>query len=104
MQPLRLTDTNSASDSKGSVWGIQGNLFWVVLVAALLSLLILLALFSLLEVPLLAAMIGASVPLALAIGYVVFKQSRPPGYDLDLFDYWVNGPGFGPPPVLNCDD
>jgi hypothetical protein len=28
---LRLTDTNSADDSKGRTWGLEGHLFWYVL-------------------------------------------------------------------------
>ena len=41
------------------------------------------------------------MPLALSLIYVFgFKQGKPPGYDADLLDYWVNGSGFGPRPRL----
>ena len=29
---LRLTDTNAASDSKGRTWGLEGGLFWWLVV------------------------------------------------------------------------
>jgi hypothetical protein len=34
-QLLRLTETNSADDSKGRTWGLEGNLFWYMTGAAL---------------------------------------------------------------------
>ena len=27
-----------------------------------------------------------------------FRQGKPPAYDLDLLDYWLNGAGFAPHP------
>ena len=93
---LRLTDTNSADDSQGSVWGLAGDLFWIVLIGATLSVLCLLVLFSGLALPLASALALSALPLAGALGYVIFKQTHPPGYDLDLIDWWLNGPGFAP--------
>ena len=43
---LRLTDTNSADDSKGRTWGLDGSLFWFVLVGVFAFVVILLFLFS----------------------------------------------------------
>ena len=37
-ESLRVTDTNSADDSAGSVWGIEGSLLWVILGGLFLSL------------------------------------------------------------------
>ena len=95
---LRITDTNSADDSTGSLWGIEGSLFWLVLVGLVVSLLLLLVLFSGLTVPLIVAAPVAALPLVLAIAYAIHRQTSPRGYDLDLIDLWLNGRGFSAPP------
>ncbi len=96
---LRLTDTNSADDSKGRTWGLDGSLFWFVLVGVFAFVVILLFLFSTMHVAFWTAFGVASVPLAMSLVYVFgFRQGKPPGYDADLLDYWMNGSGFGPRP------
>ena len=95
---LRMTDTNSGNDSSGSVWGIQGNLFYVFLIAALLSIILLLGLFAGVGLPFATATVVAAVPMILAIFYIVFRQTHPPGHDLDLLDQLLNGRGFSPRP------
>ena len=50
MNELRLTDTNAADDSAGSVWGLDGNLFMPVVASAALSIGVILILFSFLHV------------------------------------------------------
>jgi hypothetical protein len=94
---FRLTDTNAADDSGGSVWGLDGNLFMPVVASAAISIGVLLLLFALLHVHwLVSALIGA-VPFAGTLTYVLlFKQGKPPGYDRDLFDLWISGRGFSP--------
>lgn len=95
MADLRLTDTNAADDSAGSVWGLDGNLFIPVVASAAGSIGIVLVLFSAFHVHwLLSAIIGA-IPFALTLGYVLlFRQGKPPGYDIDLFELWIEGKGF----------
>jgi hypothetical protein len=40
------------------------------------------------------------IPLGLALLYALaFRQGKPSGYDIDLFELWLKGPGFGPQPV-----
>ncbi|SDT90588.1 hypothetical protein SAMN05444156_0614 [Verrucomicrobium sp. GAS474] len=92
---LRLTDTNAADDSGGSVWGLDGNLFLPVVASATLSIGVLLVLFAAFHVNWLASALIAAVPFSGTLAYVLLlKQSKPPGYDLDLFDLWINGRGF----------
>ena len=43
----------------------------------------------------------AALPALLTLGFAVFRQAHPPGYDTDLFDLWLHGPGFGPEPPRN---
>jgi hypothetical protein len=98
---MRLTDTNSADDSKGRTWGLDGNLFWYVLAGAFAFVATLLFLFIAMQAPFWPSFAMASLPLALSLVYVFgFRQGKPPGYDLDLIDFWVNGSGFAPKPRL----
>jgi hypothetical protein len=99
---LRLTDTNSADDSKGRTWGLDGNLFWYVLTGAFAFVATSLFLFSAVQAPFWPSFSMASLPLALSLAYVFgFRQGKPPAYDLDIIDHWVNGSGFGPRPRLH---
>ena len=92
---LRLTDTNAADDSGGSVWGLDGNLFLPVVASATLSIGVLLVLFAFFHVNWIASALLGAVPFTGTLAYVLLlKQGKPPGYDLDLFDLWINGPGF----------
>lgn len=61
----------------------------------------LLFLFSAMRVSFGPSFATASVPLALTLVYVFgFRQGKPPGYDIDLLDYWTSGAGFTPNPRL----
>lgn len=94
---LRFTETNSADDSAGKTWGLEGNLFWFIAGGAFASVVTLLLLFSVSRWTLLSALVPSLIPIALALLYVfAFRQGRPPGYDIDLFELWLKGHGFGP--------
>lgn len=96
---LRFTETNSADDSAGKTWGLEGNLFWFVAGGAFAAVLTLLLLFSAFRWPLLSAAVPALIPLVLSLLYALaLRQGKPPGYDTDLFELWLKGPGFGPQP------
>ena len=96
-QTLRLTETNSADDSQGRTWGLEGNLFWYMTGGCFASVMTLLIVFSVAKVSFLISLAVAAVPLALTLVYVYgFRQGKPPGYDMDCLDLWVKGSGFGP--------
>ena len=98
---LRFSDTNSADDSEGKTWGLNGNLFWFVVAGVFLFVVTLLVLFSAVRCSFGQSFGIAIIPLALALIYVFgFRQGKPPAYDLDLADYWTNGAGFSPNPRL----
>lgn len=94
---LRFTETNSADDSAGKTWGLEGNLFWYLIGGGFASVVTLLLLFSVWRWSIVAALIPAAGPLGLTLIYILaFRQGRPSGYDTDLFELWIKGAGFGP--------
>ena len=96
-QTLRFTETNSADDSTGRTWGLEGNLFWYLTGGCFVSVMTLLLLFSALRFSLMASLMIAAIPLMITLVYVYsFRQGKPPGHDVDCLDYWINGSGFGP--------
>ena len=96
---LRFTETNSADDSAGKTWGLEGNLFWFIAGGAFASVILLLLLFSVSHWTLLSALVPSLVPTGIAALYVfAFRQGKPSGYDTDLFELWFKGSGFGPEP------
>jgi hypothetical protein len=96
---LRFTETNSADDSQGRTWGLEGNLFWFMAGGAFASVIILLICFGVMRMSFFASLLIAAAPLALSAIYVfVFRQGKPAGYDVDCLDFWLSGSGFGPNP------
>ena len=96
-EQIRFTETNSADDSKGRTWGLDGNLFWFVAGGAFCAVAVLLVCFSALRMSMLVSILFAGIPLTVAMIYVLaFKQGKPPGYDIDCLDLWLNGRGFEP--------
>ena len=64
MNELRLTDTNAADDSAGSVWGLDGNLFMPVVASTALSIGVILILFSFFHVAGWLSFLLGAVPFA----------------------------------------
>jgi hypothetical protein len=94
---VRFTDTNASDDSKGRTWGLEGDLFWIVVGGGFAFVMALLLCFSALKMSLMASLFIAAVPLTLCLVYIfVFRQGKPAGYDMDCLDYWFNGSGITP--------
>jgi hypothetical protein len=94
---LRLTDTNAASDSAGRTWGLEGTLFWWLVggIGAGITLFFLLLVVG--GKSLGVSFLVAIVPVVLCLAYIFgLRQGKPPGYDRDIFEYILNGRGFGP--------
>ena len=92
---LRITDTNSANDSKGRAFGLEGNDFIYVLGAFVLALGLYLLLTALLHVSILVALVF-SLPILLATlaWAVLLRHNKPEGYAEDLLDHLVNWEGW----------
>ena len=96
---LRFTETNSADDSQGRTWGLDGDLFWFMAGGAFAFVMVLLVCFSALKMSFTVSALLAAVPLTLCVIYIfLFRQGKPAGYDMDCLDYWLNGSGL----VLIC--
>lgn len=97
LSELRLTETNSAEDSAGRTWGLEGNLFWYVVAGVFIAVAMLLISFSAFRWSFTASTMVAAVPLTVSLIYVFgFRRGKPAGHDRDLLDGWLNGSGFGP--------
>ena len=96
---IRFTDTNSADDSKGKTWGLDGNLFWYLIGGTFASVVIMLLLFSAYRMSFTESAAVAVIPLTLTLIYVFgFRQGKPPRYDIDCLEYYLFGRGFSPQP------
>ena len=95
MSELRITDTNSANDSKGRAFGLEGNDFVYVLVALVLALGLYLLLSALFGLSQLAALV-LSLPVLLGpLSWVLFlRHNKPEGYASDWFEQKFNGEGW----------
>ncbi len=96
---LHLSDTNSADDSDGRTWGLDGGLFWVVAAGSFLSVAVLLVMFSVVHQSFTASAAISAMPVAFSITYVLaFRKGKPAGYDRDLLETWINGAALTPDP------
>lgn len=95
MNELRVTDTNSANDSRGRAFGLEGNDFIYVIGAVVGALAIYLVFAFVLHTGLAVALLFSAPFLLLPIAWVVcLRHNKPDGYAEDLFDDWVNGEGW----------
>jgi hypothetical protein len=92
---LRITDTNSANDSKGRALGFEGNDFLYVVGGIVGAIGIFLLLYGMFHAGLAAAS-GIAIPVfAIPTAWVMlFRRGKPDGYAEDFFDYLLNREGF----------
>jgi hypothetical protein len=95
MHELHITDTNSANDSKGRAFGLEGNDFLYVLIAFVVALGLYLVLTAVLRVGLGTAFIFTGPIVGVPLAWVVLlRHNKPAGYAEDWFDQRAGGAGF----------
>ena len=106
MAELRITDTNSANDSKGRAFGLEGNDFIYVLVAFVLAMALYLMCTAILRLGVLAsATLALPFFVVPAAWVLLLRHNKPAGYAEDWFDHRVNregwsfAPGAQPPRI-----
>lgn len=95
MSELRITDTNSANDSKGRAFGLEGNDFIYVLIAFVVALGLYLIFGFVLRVGA-AVALGFSLPVLLGTSawVLLLRHNKPDGYAEDFFDDLADGEGW----------
>ena len=95
MAELRVTDTNSANDSKGRAFGLEGNDFIYVLVAFVVAMALYLICTAILRIHALGALVLSLPVVAVPTAWVLLlRHNKPAGYAEDWFDYVVNREGW----------
>lgn len=92
---LRITDTNSANDSKGRALGFEGNDFLYVVGGIVGAIGIFLLLYGMFHASLAAAACVAVPVFAVPSAWVIlFRRGKADGYAEDFFDHLLNREGF----------
>lgn len=95
MAELRITDTNSANDSRGRAFGLEGNDFIYVLVALVFAMGLYVVCTTILRIRMLPA-VCLSLPFFLVPGawVLLLRHNKPAGHAEDWFDHLVNREGW----------
>src|SRR5260370_32418479 len=95
MSELRITDTNSANDSKGRAFGLEGNNFMYVVVSFVAALGFYLLLNGALHMSGPTALLFV-LPIFLvpSAWVLLFRHNKAPGYAEDLYDSLLNKEGW----------
>lgn len=92
---LKRTDTNAADDSRGRAFGLEGDLYLPVVIAAVASLALAAVLGLLAHTGWVIATIVGALPFGVTIFWaVVLRHGRPPGHDRDWIDQKLGGGDF----------
>jgi hypothetical protein len=96
MSELRYTETNAATDSAGRAFGLEGNLYLPIVLAAVAAVGIFAILSLLFRMNWVLAGTGAALPLVVSLVWVLgFRHGKPAGYDRDLMENLLGQGNFG---------
>ena len=91
-EELKVSTSNAMKVSEGVAFGLEGNLFIILLVGLLGSMFLLILLIGFIKLPLINAGIISIMPLILVVVYLkIFKIGKPPAYQKDLIDLLLGG-------------
>jgi hypothetical protein len=95
---LIYTDSRPRAKSTGHAFGFEGNLGMAVIVAGMVSVFVLTMLLQKgNRIPLVWDIAVASIPTLVTTSYIsLFRNKKPPRFDVDLLISLVNGPAFQP--------
>lgn len=95
MAELRITDTNSANDSRGRAFGLEGNDFVYVLVALVGAMGLYVVTTAVLHFRVVAGLVLAAPVFIGPAAWIVFlRHNKPAGYAGDWFENLVNREGW----------
>ncbi len=95
MAELRITDTNSANDSRGRAFGLEGNDFIYVLVAFVAAMGLYVVCTAVLRIRVVPAVVLSLPVLVVPAAWVLLlRHNKPAGYAEDWFDHVVNREGW----------
>ena len=95
MSEPRITDTNSANDTRGRALGLEGNDFIYVVAAFVVALGVYVVATAVLRASWLAALILAGPWFVVPAAWVLLlRHNKPAGYAEDWFDHVVNREGW----------
>jgi hypothetical protein len=99
MAELRITDTNSANDSRGRAFGLEGNDFVYVLVALVAAMGLYVVCTAVLHFRIVPALVLAIPVFVVPAAWVVFlRHNKPAGYAADWFENFINREGWSQAP------
>lgn len=89
---LWTSRTNSADDSRGLAFGLEGDLFIPVVIGAAAGAMLFSTLIMMTRYDMLTIGVWSFLPCAVSIAYVMlFRHGKPKHYDMDLFEESVTG-------------
>ncbi len=95
MAELRITDTNSANDSKGRAFGLEGNDFLYVLIAFVAAMGLYVVSTAVLRIPTVGALLLVGPFFVGPTAWVLLlRHNKPAGYAADWFEHLVNREGW----------
>jgi hypothetical protein len=94
---LPITDTYAGTDSDGKIWGIEGTNLIIILFGVIISLAILLLVWTKSERFGFLPYTMAVMPAIAALLYVFFfRQGKPKAFDTDFMETLITGRGWAP--------
>ena len=91
-EELKISASSSMKISQGMAFGLEGNLFIVLLGGVLGTMFLLILLIGFIKLPLINAVLISIVPLFTVMTYLkIFRIGKPPAYQKDLIDLILGG-------------
>ena len=95
MHEIRYTHTNAADDSGGQAFGLEGNLYLPVVIAATMGIALFAALSVTTSLSAIVSGTAATLPVLSVLGWAVWlRQGKPRGHDRDWLALQLVGQHF----------